>query len=594
MKDQIETEWQFTSTGPPARWLRQVELPAGFALGVARTDDITDVYYDTEDWRVHRAGYALRLRRVGREREATLKQIADGRDGRHVRRELTELVEPAAARTGTQEAPRTALDHLEGPLAERIHAVAGTHPVRAIITLHTRRRRHPIERDGRVVGELALDMTRVPLEGKTAAARFHRVEIEVAPAIEPPRLEPFVQALRRSGALAATDCSKLEEALRVRGCTPSAVADLGSQAIDETMTTGAVALAGLRRGFAALLEHEPGTRLGEDSEALHRMRVATRRLRATLALFAPALPARAAALHTPLEWLAGVLGAVRDVDVQLDRLASWRKEMDPRDAHALEALAAALRRRRVVARRRMLRALDSARYERFVARCSALLRGTAPRRGVAREPIVDSAPSWIRTRMRKVRKSGDALGLASPATAYHALRIRCKKLRYALEAHVDVYGKPSRRLLEAVVELQRLLGDHQDAEVASADLRALCDRRGAGLSRQAVFVIGKIAARYEREAQLRRQFAKRYRAATGRRWTKLRRAMAKRASPRSEPQKTPRAKPATALAGAAREDTGAHVLATVSSAMVRRRARRDTRHAGAAGEGRLKAPVVAG
>jgi hypothetical protein len=197
--------------------------------------------------------------------------------------------------------------------------------------------------------------------------------------------------------------------------------------------------------------------------------------------------------------------------------------------------------------------------------------------------------------MRKVRRAGDAIGLTSPATAYHGLRIRCKQLRYALEAHVDVYGKPARRLVEAVVELQKLLGEHQDAEVASSDLRALCDRRGAGLSRQAIFVIGKIAARYEREAQrLRRRFVQRFRAATRRRWKRLRRAMAKRAVPRTDAPKAPRAKPVAAEAIAAREDTGGHVLATVSSAMVRRRGRRGTRQTGPGGEGRLKTPVVAG
>ncbi len=552
MKDHIEAEWQFTSAAPTTRWLGHVELPPGFTVGAPRTETIADTYYDTDDWRLYRAGYALRLRRSGREREATLKQIGGARDGHYERRELTELLDPTDGR-GARREPSSALEHLEGPLAERIHAVAGTHPVRAIVALRTRRRRHPIEREGRVVGELALDVTSVPVEGTTGPARLHRVEVEVAPAVEPPRLEPFVEALCRNAPLSTTERSKLEEALRLRGMTPTAVADLGSCAIDSEMATGAVALASLRRGLTSLLEHEPGTRLGDDPEALHRMRVATRRLRAILALFAPALPARAVALRVPLAWLADVLGAVRDLDVQLERLAGWRKEMDTRDADALEAVAAVLRRRRIVARRRMLRALDSARFERFVARFSALLHAPPPRRGIARTPIVDRAPAWIRKRMRKVRKAGDALTLSSPATEYHALRIRTKKMRYALEAHLDVYGKPARRLVDAVVELQKLLGDHQDAEVASIDLRALCDRRGAGLSRQAVFVIGKIAARYEREAErLRRRFAKRYRAATRGRWKRLRRTMAKRQSSRRAEEKP---RPAGVVSDAAGQAT---------------------------------------
>ncbi|HEY2387058.1 MAG TPA: CHAD domain-containing protein [Candidatus Binatia bacterium] len=580
MKDHVETEWQFASVVPPARWLRQVALPHGFTLGVPRTEDIADVYYDTDDWRIHRAGYALRLRRVGGEVEATLKQIAAGRDGRHERRELTELVEGAGT-PGRGAATGNALDHLEGPLAERIHAVAGRRQVHPIVALRTRRRRQAIEREGRVVGELALDVTSVPVDGTTVPARFHRIEVEVAPAVEPPRLEPLVEALQRSGALSMPTRSKLEEALHLRGVNPRPVPDLGSHAIDDTMLAGDVALASLRRSFAELLEHEPGARLGDDPEALHRMRVATRRLRATLRLFAPALPARAAGLHAPLGWLAGVLGEVRDVDVQLERIAEWRKEMDGRDAHALDAVAGVLRRRRIVGRQRMLRALDSDRYERLVTRFAALLRGHASRRGPAHERIIAVAPALIRRRMRKVRKAGDLLVASSPASEYHTLRIHCKKLRYALEAHADVYRKESRRLLESVVRLQKLLGDHQDAEVASLDLRALCDRRGIGLSRDAIFVIGKIAARYEREGQrLRRRFAKRYGAATGRRWKRLRRAMGKRIA---FDVKAAQPRPA----GVRRRS-----LTAVPTPV--RRPRRGARAATASRESKRKLPVVAG
>ena len=77
----------------------------------------------------------------------------------------------------------------------------------------------------------------------------------------------------------------------------------------------------LRRQLGVLREKEPGTRLGEDIEELHDMRVATRRLRAALALFSTVLPVRAQTFREELGWLGRVLGAVRDLDVQLDGLA---------------------------------------------------------------------------------------------------------------------------------------------------------------------------------------------------------------------------------------------------------------------------------
>ena len=70
-----------------------------------------------------------------------------------------------------------------------------------------------------------------------------------------------------------------------------------------------------------------------------------------------------------------------------------------RDAFAVDAVAAVLRRRRIVGRQRMLRALDSGRYERLAARFSALLRGHAPRRGAA-----SRIPRRGRNRMAALRR----------------------------------------------------------------------------------------------------------------------------------------------------------------------------------------------
>jgi len=530
--DHIETEWQFESAVSPQRWLRGVALPDGFVLGAPAARDIADTYYDTEDWRLYRAGYALRVRQTGHAREATLKELGAAREGRYERRELSSAVTLATSRSASDGAqPHGIVERLEGVLADRLNAVAGTHPVRPVLELRTRRRGLPIEHGGRTVGELTLDVTTVPVKDTPAPVRFQRIEVEVAPGIDAAELEPFVEVCRQSVRLKPTNESKFAAALRIRGIVPAPLFD-ASCAIDASMTTGGVALASLRRYFADMLAAEPGTRLGEDPEPLHDMRVAIRRLRAMLALFEDVLPRRSVAAAATLEWIASALGAVRDVDVQLAHLDDWRAEMDPDDAEGLTAISDALRRRRLAARSRTMRVLDCPRYERFITRFAAILQGPAPRRGRGRLPIVDVAPALIRKCMRKVRKIGDDVTPTSPAPTYHQLRIRSKRLRYALEAHAELYGKPARRLAAAVTDLQDLLGRHQDAQVAIVDLRGLCERRRPRLSARASFVIGKIAARYEREtARLRRRFRKRYRAVVGGRWKRMRRALVKRASP---------------------------------------------------------------
>ena len=91
--------------------------------------------------------------------------------------------------------------------------------------------------------------------------------------------------------------------------------------VDPAATPVEHARASLDQRLQALLAHEPGTRTGQDIEDLHQMRVAVRRMRATLKAAQPLLDtAWADDLRAELGWLGGALGPVRDLDVLLLRL----------------------------------------------------------------------------------------------------------------------------------------------------------------------------------------------------------------------------------------------------------------------------------
>jgi CHAD domain-containing protein len=289
-----------------------------------------------------------------------------------------------------------------------------------------------------------------------------------------------------------------------------------------------LALGVLREQFGRMLAHDPGTRLGQDPEELHDMRVAVRRMRAALKIFREVLPPRVVRLSGPLSWIGGVLGPVRDLDVQQSRLDLWCATVDPGEREALEALSSLLARRHAAARRRMLRALDTARYRRLVERISRELAREPGRKGARRRPAALEAPPIVRRRYRSAHKQGRRVEPDGPPEPYHRLRIRCKALRYALEFHAALWGDPARRMIRAVVALQDLLGEHQDAVVAAADLRALALR--AGLPRPTVFVVGRIAERYDqRMRELRRRLPDLLDAARGSRWRRLRREMERQA-----------------------------------------------------------------
>ena len=209
---------------------------------------------------------------------------------------------------------------------------------------------------------------------------------------------------------------------------------------------GELAYAVLRRQLAVLRAKEPGTRLGEDPEELHDMRVATRRLRAALALFADVLPVRAQVFREELGWLGGVLGAVRDLDVQqegladmADATAGWSAGARPEDHDPLAELSALLERERDAARADMLGALDSVRWERLARGLSAMAQQGPARRSVAtREPAVIGMPDLVVARHAKVAKAGKRAKRSGVVSDFHRLRIALQAV--ALRPRVRLRG----------------------------------------------------------------------------------------------------------------------------------------------------------
>ncbi len=520
--DSGRTEWHFDALdlGAVERWLaRQAGATPAVEIHPRPSQPRLDLYLDADDWRFHRAGYALRLRRTGRRRvaEATLSRLDRVAAKEPRLRSRLEISEPV------ESAEPGALANARGPVGSHVRAVAGRKPLLQLFQVRTRRRSFTLTVDGAPPAEIALEEAAIRSAVGGPPARLRRVEIEV-PASGKKRLEPFVERLRLQCALQPANLSTYEAGLLAGDLRPAAPERFGETEVRLDMTIGEVALAVLRRHFSLLLAREPGTRLGEDSEELHQMRVASRRLRAAHDLFADFLPAAFGETRSELGWVGGTLGAVRDLDVQLEQHEVWLQGLDDADRTALEPLASLLGRQHADARAAMLEMLDSRRYEAFVARYGRLLRARRPRGdGDAAQPAQAVAPDLIDRRFRRVRAIGRRLGPDSPASDYHRLRIRCKRLRYALEFLADLYPGTTGRLLRRLVVLQDILGLHQDADVAIARLRALAADPSAGLGAPTAFAMGEIASRYGQQmADLREEFPSAYSAATGKRWRAFR------------------------------------------------------------------------
>jgi CHAD domain-containing protein len=289
-----------------------------------------------------------------------------------------------------------------------------------------------------------------------------------------------------------------------------------------------IAFANLRRYLSAWHRHEPGARLGDDPEELHDLRVAGRRLDAMLRQFAPYLPPSLVRIRPTLKKLLRALGDARDLDVALLELDAFSREISETDRSSIEPLRQHLHTERGRARSKMLAVLDSSATQKDFEKLTAALTQPVDRVIDAQQadaiesvPAAEAVPELIRTRYKKVRKGADCLRPDTSMEAYHAVRGRVKKLRYALESVAEIIGKPANDMLRALRRWQEKLGMQQDADVAGRRLRYLATHPPKGLPPEALFLMGGLAAHHARLAvKARKRHPPAYRKMRGR-WKAL-------------------------------------------------------------------------
>ncbi len=436
-----------------------------------------DTYLDTDAWAVWRGGFSLAMRHAADGAVVALEALA-GHDGEADTQELLAYSNDEAAR---------------GSVSERVRLLTGGAALHTVLEMETKRTSFSVVRDDEEIARLHLDAILVVMREDEKAA-LSRVEVEEVIAGGLAHLGPFLQAMEASCALTKVEDSRFEAALALRGADPEASLDFGYAELTPDATTGEYAYALLRQYFATFLRHEPGTRLGEDPEELHDMRVATRRMRAAMGIFKPALPSRFLTLRDELKWIAGALGTVRDLDVQLAWLASMREDTDWRDSTAVGPLVDDIGEARAVARNELLEAMASERYADLVDSMMTALRQGDEGLGDAALPVRKHAAEVLRKRHRKFRKPGSKLKRGSSAEEYHAVRIAAKRFRYSLDSVLPVLPRRQRalRMIDAMKEVQELLGQHQDGAVAIERLRGLVDARGASLPPETLFRMGEL------------------------------------------------------------------------------------------------------
>jgi len=301
--------------------------------------------------------------------------------------------------------------------------------------------------------------------------------------------------------------------------TAVAAAAATPQPFDPSDSAHDVALAELRRLLAVWAFHEPGARSGRDPEELHQLRVAARRIDATLGLFKHQLPHQLMAARKSAKAVLRTLGAARDLDVLLEGLACYCTHLPEHERAAAEPLRALLAAERERARSRMVRGLDSQATRHWLETLAA---GSTAEGGNT-DGVLTVMPQRVRQRFRRLRKSVRRLSAKSAPEDFHEVRRRAKQLRYATECGLAVFGKPAEELLKAVRRLQDELGAQQDAHMAQTRLAALAADSADALPPATLFFMGRLAEHHARATtHARRTLNRAWRKVRGKRWKALR------------------------------------------------------------------------
>jgi triphosphatase len=449
------------------------DLAAVLAAAPAGDDEsreLISIYFDTPDLKLQKAGVSLRVREHKGRRVQTVKR-GDG----------------LAREEHEDEVPGDLPDPQLGPLPDLLPNGEAS-ALRPAFNVRVTRRQRLVRYQGAEI-ELALDLGEVT--GADRATPICEVELELKSG-PPERLFDLARELSRAAPLYLSFDGKASRGQALVAGAPLQARRNERVELSPDATTAEAFQAMGRNALGQIAANAVVLREAVDAEAVHQLRVASRRLRSILATFAPMLRGpELDRLKEELRWLAHACDAARDLDVFAERMEQTVKAVD-----AAPAGIGVLRETLADARRQAgAEAAEAARSVRFRALMIDLTAwietggwlADAPRAELRQAPARAYAVHMLEERRRKLVKRGRDLAHLDDA-ARHDVRIEAKKLRYTSEAFGSLFPqKATARFVARMKDLQEELGALNDLTLAEGLLRRV------ELSPQAAFAAGQVA-----------------------------------------------------------------------------------------------------
>ena len=208
----------------------------------------------------------------------------------------------------------------------------------------------------------------------------------------------------------------------------------------------------------------------QDIEYIHRMRVASRRLRSALAIFEDCFTGKQfKAYSRDVRDVTRSLGAARDLDVQLALLENTLPEFSsPRLLPGMRRLGLRLKQQRSEAQNEVITSIQKLQADetlKNLAEWAAPFVDMAAGVYLFSPALYELAFSGINARVRELLEHAAYIQDEGNVTELHNMRISAKRLRYTMEAFADLYGANLKPLINQTRKFQDLLGEIHDADV---------------------------------------------------------------------------------------------------------------------------------
>ena len=469
MSNEIELKLQIAERDV---WrLLRLPLLNSVTLKKLSSQRLLNTYYDTADHRLRDRGIAVRLRQAGGKWLQTIKTEGRVIAGLHERPEWE-----SETTRNTLDFSRLEDEKLKSLLEKTLDGAA----LQAAFTTDFTRLSRLLQLSDGTQCKFALDRGKIIAGSNEALISELELEIIVG---KPAALFDFVRALLEHVSVTLAHESKAARGFALALGAGSKPVKAKPAILDKHMSPqqGFVAIA------TACMEHltanEVGCVAGDDSEYLHQLRVAIRRLRTAIRLFSDHLDAaKIAAIVEELRWLGGQLGTTRDLDVFLEEtlpqvIAAWPSHSglaQIRDRIAVQRAAANAASRA---------AIRSTRYQRMLLDIGASLVAMSYQASDARDAVEaiklsDFARAALKHHRKQLIRRAQHLLELSPEER-HRVRIIGKRLRYAAEFFSSLFpAKRSKPYIQELANLQGILGVLNDAATTRTILSQVLDENG--------------------------------------------------------------------------------------------------------------------